>query len=218
MIGVLPRDRRDAICAPMTGQRMSRRIAGLAAVAAWLSLVAQAVVSHRLMGQPDLTTLLWRMAGYFTVLTNVAVAVAMTSVAAGHPLSARMAGAAVSAILVVGIVYHAVLAALWQPEGLAWWADQGLHTAVPVLTAIWWIGFARKAPLTLRDAAVWLVWPMAYLGYAIIRQTLTGFAPYPFLDLKAHQPMDVALNVLAIVGLFVGVSAILLAVARITRR
>jgi hypothetical protein len=203
---------------PMTGHRMSRKIAGLAALIAWVSLLAQAVVSNRLMGQPDLAALLWRMAGYFTVLTNVAVAVAMTSVAAGHPLSARMAGAAVSAIVVVGIVYHAVLAGLWQPEGLAWWADQGLHTAVPVLTAIWWIGHARKAPLALRDAAVWLVWPMAYLCYAIIRQSLTGFVPYPFLDLTAHQPMDVAWNVLAIVGLFVCVSAILLAMARISRR
>jgi hypothetical protein len=197
---------------------MSRKMACLTALVGWLSLVAQAVVSNRLMGQPDLLSLIWRLAGYFTVLTNLGVAAAMTWVACGRPLSARRAGAAVCAILVVGIVYHAVLAQLWRPEGLAWWADQGLHTAVPVLTAVWWIGWAKKAQLGLRDAATWLIWPLAYLAYAMIRQRVTGFSPYPFLDLQVHRPVTVAGSVLAMVGLFVAVSAMLLVVARLSRR
>ena len=157
-------------------------------------------VSFALMGARSVAETLWRLAGYFTVLTNLGVALMMVGAATRAPPGPRLAGALTLAIVMVGVVYHLVLAQLWQPQGLAFWADQGLHTAVPVLTLLWWAVFAPKAG---RQALpYWLIWPALYTGYALIRGAMTGFWPYPFLDADALGWGRITLNVMGLVAAF----------------
>ncbi len=191
----------------------ARILALVICVAALLALGAQFNVSRCLMGQASATDTLWRMAGYFTILTNLGLAAIMAATAAGFPCSARLWGGMTLAIVIVGIVYHLILSRLWAPVGLAWWADQGLHTAVPVLTAVWWLAFAPKS-VSRRDLLYWLIWPAVYAVYALIRGGLTGFWPYPFLDAAALGWPRVALNVVLLVAVFAGAGAALVALAR----
>lgn len=165
------------------------------------------------MGNAAPTDTLWRMAGYFTILTNLGVAAVMAAAAVGRPIGPRRSGAMTVAIVIVGIVYHLILARLWAPVGLAWWADQGLHTAVPVATALWWLAFAPKS-VSLRDLPFWLIWPATYAVYALIRGAMTGFWPYPFLDASALGWSLVALNVALLVAVFAGLGLALIALAR----
>jgi hypothetical protein len=195
---------------------MGRGLAALTAVVALIALAGQFVVSTGLMDNPGAGAVIWNMAGYFTVLTNALAAGVLMSAAGGVRVPDWLAGTVASALVVTGVVYHSVLSGLWAPVGMAWWADQGLHTAVPILTLVWWMIAADKRGLTLRTAAAWLIWPLIYLVYALLRQTMTGFVAYPFLDLAGLGAGRVAVNTLIVMALFAGVSGALLGLSRLT--
>ncbi len=122
-----------------------RSAAALVALAAAISLVAQWLVSAGLMSGQGQSAVIWRMLGYFTVLGNAATMGLMAQAAITGRMGARPAAAITVVMAVVGLGYHALLADIWAPQGLAWWADQGLHTAVPVMMVLWWLEFAPRA-------------------------------------------------------------------------
>lgn len=179
---------------------MPKLFSFLICLTAIASLVAQYLVSSEQMGHPGSGTVFWRMAGFFTVLTNTIVAASfLGSVITGRGISPALGGGLTLWICAVGIVYHLILAGLWNPEGLAWWADQGLHTAVPILVFSWWITVADKSNLARHHAFLWLIWPAVYCAYALTRGAASGFYPYPFLDVPSLGIGSVSVN---IVGLF----------------
>lgn len=195
----------------------SRALATLTAATALAAIALQLPLAATAPGRPPDTAAWWWLAGYFTILTNGAVTLLMTATAFGARLSARLQGGLVLSILMVGLVYHALLASLWAPEGLAWWTDQMLHTATPVLTLAWWLGFGDRT-VKLRDLPVWLVWPALYAVYALTRGTVTGFWPYPFLDADTLGWPQVALNVAGMVLAFAALGRGLIALARASLR
>jgi hypothetical protein len=115
------------------------------------------------MGSWPVEQKLWFMAGFFTIWTNLGVAGLMFAVARGWRMPGTVAAGMVVSVAMLGIVYHLLLAGLWQPQGWAWWADQGLHTGVPVAVCLWWFAFAEKA-VGWRDLPAWLLWPALYCG------------------------------------------------------
>lgn len=182
---------------------MRQFIAALITVIALLSLVAQYLVSETLMGLPGWSAVLWRMAGYFTVLTNVLVAATFLKISLLPRRTKAVWNAGLTLwICAVGAVYHVILADIWQPEGLAWWADQGLHTVVPILVLIWWLTLDDKAELRSQHALLWLIWPLLYCVYALIRGGATGFYPYPFVDVATLGIGQVVTNIAGLVLAF----------------
>ena len=103
----------------------SRVFAFAVAILALAALLAQYRVLPKAMGADTVAQRVWIMAGYFTVLTNALVAIHLLAVSAGWQISASRAAGLVVSICMVAMVYHLVLAALWAPVGLAWWADHG---------------------------------------------------------------------------------------------
>lgn len=182
-----------------------------------LALAAQWKVSTNLMAGAGPIAVLWRMLAYFTVLSNLTALVLMLNTAITGHISAKTAGVLTVVMITVGLGYHILLAGIWVPTGLAWWADQGLHTAVPILSVMWWAGFAPKAGLTGRDGLEWLVWPIGYAAYALTRGINSGFYPYPFLDLSVLDISRVALNVAGLGAMFVALALLLIGIARIIR-
>jgi hypothetical protein len=100
--------------------------AGLLAVAAWFGVLLQFWLSIRLVlanGQTVISGLV-AFFGYFTVLTNIFVALvgtagALRQRARGRLLLYRLpfVGCSTAAILVVGIGYHALLREIWDTHG-----------------------------------------------------------------------------------------------------
>ena len=145
---------------------------------------------------------LWFLAGSFAILTNFAATFHMLAVARGWRISAsRAAGLALSMVMAAGLVYHIGLAPLWAPQGLAWLADQGLQTAMPLAMVLWWLGFAPKEVMT-RDLPPWLIWPAAYCAYALVRGQVGGTYPCPLLNAAALGWLRVAVNLTGLMAAF----------------
>lgn len=137
----------------------------------------------------------WAMARFFTILTNLAVALTFAAAALRRTgIGAPWAAALTLAIMLVGAVYHTLLSDITTFTGLGTWANQGLHSVVPVACLLWWIAFAPKRSLDFRDLPMFILWPCIYVAYALARGARDGVYPYPFMDLATKGPAEVALN------------------------
>lgn len=128
--------------------------------------------------------ILWLMFRYFTIWTNTLVGLAFGWMAwRKRALAKPFLAALVLWILIVGVVYHLLLAGDAPLHGLDYISNLLYHTAAPILVPVWWLAFAPKGGLTTHHAVIWLAWPLVYLVYAVIRGLETGFYPYFFLNL-----------------------------------
>lgn len=158
---------------------------------------------------------------FFTILTNLLVAVCLTVRAAepsnrlGHFFSRPSVLAATGVyILIVAIVYNTVLRSLWVPVGNQRLADELLHLIVPVCYLIYWFLFAPKYGLEWKHAVQWLIYPAIYLPYALLRGALEGFYPYPFIDLGQNSIGKVVVNCLSMLCVFVVIGLLVVAIAK----
>jgi hypothetical protein len=160
---------------------------------------------------------------FFTILTNIGAALVYSAVLTGKPGrfgSPRMRAGVAVAIAVVMIVYATILARLWQPAGLFLLCDVLLHYVTPVLYLAWWLYAGVDGSTRWRDLPWWLVYPLFYLAWVMIRAPFAGEVPYPFLDTTTNGVGSVAISSLSVLGLFLLVSVVVLAADQIvgTRR
>lgn len=195
---------------------MERAFRGLIALTAWAGLSIQLwlLVSGGAFDTPALAV--WRFLAFFTILTNLIVAVtaSVSVVAPGSPAGRLVSGANARAAVVlyialVGCVYHLVLADLWNPQGWQRVADQLLHTATPVLAVLGWILFDAKAGLRFKAIPAMVIYPLGYALYALARGAGDGFYPYPFIDVPTLGYPRTLLNIAALALIFaVGAAAV----------
>lgn len=195
-----------------------RLLPAVTALVAWGALALQLVLIMRTMTGAGATTAeaIWRFLGYFTVLTNLLVAVVASAMAlkphsrlASPPV--RLAAAA--AIVLVGAVYSVALRALWSPVGLQAVADHALHDATPLLFAVTWL--AAPHPRLRWRAALWATpWPLTYAAYALVRGAADGWYAYWFLDPSKLSPGQMATNVVLLTAVTVAIALLLVALDR----
>jgi hypothetical protein len=200
-----------------------RRFAATAAVIGWLALGLQLVLSIQLAIGNGKTALagVWIYLGYFTVLTNVLAALALTAASAKRQrrfgrFFARpdVQSAAAMSIIVVAAVYHLVLRQLWQPQGWQIVGDDALHTVMPLLFVLhWWLA-VPKADLRWRQVLAWQLYPAGYFIYALSRGALNGWYPYPFVDVTALGYPRALSNAGAVLLGFIAVGLLLVALGR----
>ena len=147
-----------------------------------------------------------RFLTYFTILSNIAVMLVACAAAAGQPgffAQARVRGAVALYIGVTGSIYFFILRHLWQPQGAQWWADTGLHYAVPLAYLAWWLTCVPHGTLRWRDVAGWLLFPLGYVVWVFLRGAWVGEYPYPFIDVAQLGWARVGVNALGVMGVFV---------------
>lgn len=193
------------------------------AALAWFGLGLQLLLSLRLVVAQGGTLLggLVVYLGYFTVLTNLLMALSL-SLALLRPTSAAgrwcrrpgVATAVAVSIALVGLTYHLLLRHVWDPQGLQKVADVTLHYALPLLGVLhWWLA-VPPARMAWHAPLAWSLWPLAYLGYALLRGLWLGTYPYPFIDVAALGYPHTLLNALGLWAVFLLVGAAFVAVAR----
>ena len=146
-----------------------------------------------------------RFLAYFTILTNLLVAIRLTTeaFASRSALGRFFANPVIEtgiilAIVTVGVIYVTVLQQLWKPEGPQLLADLILHYFTPLAFVGYWIVFVLHGGLHWRNALLWPVYPLAYAVYAMIRGAITGFYAYPFIDVATLGLPQVLVNMVAL--------------------
>jgi hypothetical protein len=157
-----------------------------------------------------------RYFSYFTILSNLLVLLvtAAAAFAPGAPGGRWFASPAVrgGVALYIGVtmgIYATVLQQLWEPQGAQWWADSGLHYAVPTLYLAWWLFALPHGALRWSDLLRWLLFPAAYLCWVFVRGTWAQEYPYPFLDLAVQDLPTVLRNCTGVFALFLVLGAVL---------
>jgi hypothetical protein len=201
-----------------------RTLLTIVAILDWFALAGQFYLILENRAASIFETII-RYFGFFTILTNLLVALCCTFlllksnsyIAKFFSKSATITAIAVY-ITIVGIVYNLILRFLWNPKGLGQVVDELLHTIIPVLFIIIWLVFIPKAKLKWRNIFAWLIFPLLYVIYILIRGLLAGYYPYPFLDVKQLGYNRVFLNSLGILVAFLLVSILFIAIDRFIKR
>ncbi len=171
----------------------SRPLAALIAFVAWFGVVLQLYLSLRLTDARGMGTLqgLAIYFGYFTVLTNILVAVAATwpavlpATAPGRFFTQPAAiGWVASSIAFVGVAYFVLLRHVWNPQGLQLLADVVMHYIVPALVVLYSVVALRRTVLRWTAPLWWSLYPVTYFVYVLLRGALMGRYPYHFIDVS----------------------------------
>jgi hypothetical protein len=191
---------------------MPRVAAALVALCAWAGLGVQLAAT---LGQTgSIADTLYVLLRYFTIITNFAVALTFTAIALGRSVSPFWLGGVTLAIVLVGVVYMLLLRGLLELSGGALLADTILHKVVPLVVPLWWLAFAAKGQLRWRDPLLWMLYPLLYLAYALVRGGFEGRYAYPFIDIGTLGAAQVVFTALAIAGGFVIAGLALVALDR----
>ncbi len=62
------------------------------------------------------------------------------------------------------------------------WVNNVLHRIFPLVLLFDWVIRPPRRSLTFRAALVWMLYPLAYLAYTLMRGAVVGWYPYPFLN------------------------------------
>ncbi|QCI63684.1 Pr6Pr family membrane protein [Phreatobacter stygius] len=196
--------------------RAGRTAAAVIALMAWLALALQVWLTVTLVRSNGGTTLggVFVFVSYFTILTNLLMAAVLTALAFGRCVGASLIGAVTLFIAIVGIVYSLALRATWNPQGWQKVADMALHDLTPLLGVAFWAAFAPKGRLAWRDPLLWLVYPLGYFIFALIRGATSGWWAYPFLNADALGYQAVMINAVILTAAFLGLGLVLVAIDR----
>ena len=96
---------------------MPRVAAALIALVCWAGIALQFSATYA--NQHDVLLTLWVLGRFFTIITNLAVGIAMTRIGLGGRVSPFVLGGLTLAILLVGIVYLTLLRGLHPLDGPA---------------------------------------------------------------------------------------------------
>ncbi len=194
---------------------MKKTIESVGLITGWFAVMAQFVLmlQNRVTAIPE--TII-RFFSFFTVLTNILVALYFTSMAFQlnkKPFSVFFKNGTITAlatfILLVGLVYQIILRSIWEPSGLQMVVDELLHTIIPLYFLIYWFLYAEPLDFKFKGLWYWILYPLVYFIYIIIRGHLSKFYPYPFVNVTEIGYVGVAQNFIVILGSVILLIAIL---------
>jgi cytochrome c biogenesis protein CcdA len=177
-----------------------------------LTLVA--IVTQLTIGISDHDMKASNFFSFFTIESNLltvfVLLVGAVLALRGHETSAGwelFRGAVAAYMTTTFIVYAALLSGL--PDNLDLtepWINYVLHTLMPIVIVLDWVFSPPQHRFTIRQALVWMVFPLAYCVYSLIRGPIVEWYPYPFLnpDAAGGYPGVIAYSI-GIAVLFVGI-------------
>jgi hypothetical protein len=162
---------------------------------------------------------------YFTNLSNLLAAIVMligaiSLVGRREPTATDdlVRGSSVAGMVVVGAVFSILLRG-HDLGSLLPWVNAVTHYVMPIAAVLDWLYEPPKSNLALKQIQYWLIFPLIYLAYLLVRGAMVGWYPYPFLN-SANDGgyWGVLLYSLAIIVLFIVVSVVLITLGKRLRR
>lgn len=201
---------------------LSKRLfSGTIALIGWFAIIAQFIITvlHSELASTEELTI--QFFSYFTILTNLMVALCCTSLAliptkrigVFFSKASTITGVTLY-ILIVAIIYNFILRFLWQPQGMQKIVDELLHLVVPALFLLFWWFAIDKRSIQWKHVFYWLIFPLTYFAYTLWRGSFSGFYPYPFLDVPELGMEKVLINSVAISLVFILIGSLLIAAGK----
>jgi hypothetical protein len=197
----------------------ARTVHLVVAVLAWGAVVFQFVLvltgSAVLVEDdpPGMVERIYRFFAYFTIQSNLVVAVVSTALARDPRLDrprwrvARLAG--IVGIIVTGLVHFFLLRPLLDLDGADWLADRWLHMVVPVVCVAAWVWVGPRPRVAGREVAYALAWPILWIAWTLVVGQVDGWVPYPFLDPDEDGWASVLIVCVGITALFLLLFAVI---------
>jgi hypothetical protein len=111
-------------------------------------------------------------------------------------------------VLVAMVLTFAVYLLLLRPTlHLTGWdavADVGLHYLSPALVVGGWVLFGPRRGIDAKVVLLALVWPVGWFAWTLLHGILSGFYPYPFVDVRSLGYGGVALRAGMVIVLLLG--------------
>ncbi|MGR3888035.1 Pr6Pr family membrane protein [Pseudomonas sp. 1152_12] len=189
-----------------------KRYVAAAALAGWIGLVIQQYLIFYSRWQVGASLLggLINFFSFFTVLTNTLVVMVLSyalvtreSAAKRFFLAPPVSSGIATSIIVVSLAYNVLLRHLWSPTGFQFIADELLHDVMPVLFVVYWWRYVPKGTLHLKHLCAWVIYPLMYFSYALLRGHLLGQYQYPFFDVDTLGYPQVFVNAGGILAGFI---------------
>lgn len=162
---------------------------------------------------------------YFTILSNLLAALALTAPLVGpvgrFAIWAEESGprAAIATYLTItAVVYHTLLAWQWRPQGLRLVADTILHTITPAAYLLDVALRGGRGPVRWIAAAKAMVFPAVFGVWTLVHGALTGWYPYPFLNVVKRGYPAVVVTMVEMSVAFALVALIFVALLRVRNR
>jgi len=168
----------------------------------------------------------WNYLSFFTQITNIATAVwllffGVCRIAGAeaalrkitHPL---LHGGITLSIFVVGFIYWGVL--FWFIDLYPWnlWfgnlVDFWNHAFIPLSMTLFWIFYRDERKVDTKKIYLWLIYPIVYFVFSMVRGYFVNWYPYPFLDpndemlagFGVNSYIIIAAAVVVLTGVFYG--------------
>jgi hypothetical protein len=200
--------------------RLQRLAAASIGGTAWLAVALQCYlnIDNGLQGNGAVLSNLANFFSFFTIETNIIVALVLTCSLRerAHPFftNPSVKAALVVYIIIVGAVYSYLLSHLYTLQGWQVFTNALLHDVIPILYPLYWLLFMEKGFLQWRDPLRWLIFPLAFFIYSMVRGELFGVYPYPFIDVAMIGYVAVACNAAFLAAAFLALGIILTALDR----
>jgi hypothetical protein len=125
---------------------------------------------------------------FFTIESNIFAALVLLYAAwkgtdDQSPRFELIRGAAVLYMATTGVVYGVLLSGYREEvQTSVIWVDNVVHKIFPLVVVADWFIVRPRIRIEFRQAAWWLVYPMIYCAYSLIRGSIVDWYPYPFLN------------------------------------
>lgn len=202
---------------------MKNKLSIIFATIAWFAVFVQyyLMIGNRVASIFETTI---RFFSFFTILTNLVIAIYFTlsllKEKKGYKLIINKSGTLTAVtvyITIVGLVYQIFLRHIWEPKGTQIIVDELLHSVIPILVFVFWYLYEEKKSVTYKQIPQWLIYPLIYLIYILIRGYYSAFYPYPFVDVGSIGLKQVLINSAGLVLSFICISAVYVKLGQVIR-
>jgi hypothetical protein len=154
----------------------------------FFGLLALAAIISQLIVQLNGGFSLINFLSYFTNLSNLFAAIVLIA-GAIYLITDReptvrediIRGTSVVCMALVGVVFSLLLRNTDLGHLLPW-VNLVLHYIMPIVIVFDWLYQPPKNKLQMGQIVYWLIFPLIYLAYSIVRGAIMGFYAYPFFN------------------------------------
>ncbi|MFE1596005.1 Pr6Pr family membrane protein [Nocardia sp. NPDC058705] len=144
---------------------------------------------------------------YFTIESNVLSVIVLLVGGGLAPQSQRWQTfrGAVTLYMLITMVVYAILLADVDVMLTDKWINDVLHRIVPLVLLLDWLFVAMTKRLrpTLELVGLWLIFPVAYGVYSLIRGPIVDWYPYPFIDPRTQGYVSLTIGLVVLLVVFV---------------